>query len=85
MKDRFLTLQILNSPNEQPAKHWELDVDGQPTQQFLEYRREAEFITPIPKPRKRKRSTKKMDIKKRGKRNLFHIQNLRRGEVYEKK
>ena len=36
------------------ARHWELDDDGQPTQQIIETRRRAEFITPIPKPKKRK-------------------------------
>ncbi len=35
-------------------------MDGQPTQQTIERRRSAEFITPIPKPRKRK-SDKKAD------------------------
>ena len=37
-----------------PARHWELDKQGQPTQQIIESRRRAEFITPIPKPKKRK-------------------------------
>lgn len=32
-------------------------MDGQPTQLIIEHRRSAEFITPIPKPRKRKHST----------------------------
>jgi type III restriction enzyme len=31
-----------------------LDTHGQPTQQIVENRRKAEFITPIPKPKKRK-------------------------------
>ncbi len=37
-----------------PGRHWELDDEGQPTQQIIKSRRRAEFITPIPKPRKRK-------------------------------
>ncbi len=41
-------------PTSVPARHWELDDDGQPTQQIIETRRRAEFITPIPKPKKRK-------------------------------
>jgi type III restriction enzyme len=45
---------ILNSPYEYPAQHWELDEHGQPTQQIVERRRKAEFLTPIPKPKKRK-------------------------------
>jgi type III restriction enzyme len=54
MTDRFFDQPILNSPYEYPARHWELDSDGQPTQQIIEKRRGAQFITPIPKPRKQK-------------------------------
>jgi type III restriction enzyme len=54
MDNRFFERPILNSPYEYPAQHWELDADGQPTQQIIDTRRQAEFITPIPKPRKRK-------------------------------
>ena len=54
MVNRFFEQPILNSPYEYPAKHWELDDQGQPTQQIIENRRGAEFITPIPKPRKRR-------------------------------
>lgn len=54
MSNEFFERPILNSPYEYPAKHWELDASGQPTQQIIERRRRAEFITPIPKPRKRK-------------------------------
>lgn len=54
MNDRFFEQPILNSPYEYPARHWELDKDGQPTQKIIETRRRVEFITPIPKPRKRK-------------------------------
>jgi type III restriction enzyme len=52
--NRFFTEPIRNSPYEYPREHWELDVQGQPTQRIIEGRRRAEFITPIPKPRKRK-------------------------------
>ncbi len=45
---------ILNSPYEYPTRYWELDDQGQPTQKVIESRRPAEFIMPIPKPRKRK-------------------------------
>ncbi|MDE2639712.1 MAG: DEAD/DEAH box helicase family protein, partial [Chloroflexota bacterium] len=51
MPDDFFTSPILNSPYEYPARHWELD-SGQPTSRILDARRIAEFITPIPKPRK---------------------------------
>jgi type III restriction enzyme len=56
MADQFFEKPILNSPYEYPAQHWELDGDGQPTNQIIAYRRRAEFITPIPKPRKRRQS-----------------------------
>jgi len=56
MENRFFEKPILNSPYEYPLRHWELDKEGQPTQQIIEKRRRAEFITPIPKPRKRKSS-----------------------------
>lgn len=54
MSNPFFDHPILNSPYERPERHWELDDQGQPTQQILPFRRPAEFITPIPKPRKRK-------------------------------
>ena len=58
MDNSFFSHPILNSPYAYPACHWELDKDGQPTQQIIERHRSAEFITPIPKPRKRKQSSK---------------------------
>jgi type III restriction enzyme len=54
MSNAFFEQPILNSPYEAPARHWELDQDGQPTQQIVPARRKAEFVTPIPKPKKRK-------------------------------
>jgi len=50
----FFDHPILNSPYDCPGRHWELDGQGQPTQQVIEARRRADFITPIPKPKKRK-------------------------------
>ena len=50
----FFDRPILNSPYGYPARYWELDDQGQPTQKILEHRRPADFITPIPKPKKRK-------------------------------
>ena len=50
----FFERPILNSPYEYPTRYWELDDQGQPTQKVIESRRPAEFIMPIPKPRKRK-------------------------------
>jgi type III restriction enzyme len=52
--NQFFEKPILNSPYVYPARHWELDEDGQPTQRIVESRRSVRFITPIPKPRKRK-------------------------------
>ena len=54
MPNPFFDHPILNSPYEYPKKYWELDSLGQPTQKIINNRRRAEFITPIPKPRKRK-------------------------------
>ena len=56
MSNPFFEQPILNSPYECPSRHWELDDAGQPTQKILPSRRQAEFITPFPKPRKQKRS-----------------------------
>src|SRR5665647_979904 len=53
MENQFFEHPILNSPYEYPSRHWELD-HGQPTQQIIEKRRFAEYITPLPKPKKRK-------------------------------
>ena len=53
MDNRFFENPILNSPYERPARHWELGPDGQPTQNVVERRRRAAFISPIPKPKKR--------------------------------
>src|SRR5829696_298427 len=50
----FFDQPILNSPYEYPRRHWELDDSGQPTQRIIDTRRGAKFITPIPKPKKRK-------------------------------
>jgi type III restriction enzyme len=58
MSNPFFEHPILNSPYAPPARHWELDKQGQPTQQIIESRRRAELITPIPKPRKRKQVAK---------------------------
>lgn len=56
MSTEFFERPILNSPYECPRRHWELDGSGQPTQNITDNRRIAEFITPIPKPKKRKQS-----------------------------
>ena len=53
----FFEKPILNSPYDYPSRHWELDPQGQPTQKIIDSRRLAEFITPIPKPKKQKGNT----------------------------
>ncbi len=62
MDNPFFERPILNSPYEHPNRHWNLDDTGQPTQKIVETRRRAEFITPIPKPRKRKGSTEQASL-----------------------
>jgi type III restriction enzyme len=62
MSNDFFSKPILNTPYACPARHWELDEQGQPTHQIIESRRPAEFITPIPKPKKRKASEKQASI-----------------------
>ncbi len=62
MEDRFFTQPILNSPYSYPAQHWALDDEGQPTQRIIERRRSAEFITPIPKPRRRRAATSQQPL-----------------------
>ena len=50
----FFDRPVINSPYARPARHWELDADGQPTEKIIDSRRPAKFITPIPKPKKHK-------------------------------
>ncbi len=56
MTDRFFDRPVLNSPYDYPTRHWELDGNGQPTNRTVDRRRRVSFVTPIPKPRKRKGS-----------------------------
>lgn len=55
---QFFENPILNSPYEEPKRHHALDPSGQPLDEPpREGRRRSEFITPVPKPRKRKQRT----------------------------
>ena len=54
MAPSFFERPILNSPYEYPSRHWELDEGGQPTNKIEPERRKVAFITPIPKPKKRR-------------------------------
>ena len=62
MSNPFFDHPILNSPYDCPVRHWELDEHGQPTQKVIDTRRRAEFITPIPKPRKRRGATEQQQL-----------------------
>lgn len=43
---------VINSPYEEPARHFVLDTQGRPTGEIAETRRLSEFFVPIPKPKK---------------------------------
>jgi len=59
----FFAQPILNSPYEYPGQHWELDADRRPTNVIIHERRKAEFITPIPKPKRSKtRGQKELNL-----------------------
>lgn len=62
MTASFFERPILNSPCAYSSQHCELDEAGQPTGKLVEERRRAEFITPIPKPKKRKKGAKQAEI-----------------------
>lgn len=63
MSDQFFEKPILNSPYEYPSQHWRLDESGQPIDgPPAQFRRKAEFITPIPRPRKRKGPTEQTQM-----------------------
>jgi len=62
MAHSFFDQPILNSPYECPERYWELDAQGQPTQKIIESRRHADFITPIPSPKKRKKSDPQREL-----------------------
>ena len=60
MTESFFERPVINAPYEYPSRHWELDESGQPTDRILEHRRRVSFITPIPKPKKRKRTQREL-------------------------
>jgi type III restriction enzyme len=59
MTETFFSSPILNTPYGFPGRHWELDADGQPTNQIIDTRRRSDLITPVPKPKKQKSAHKK--------------------------
>jgi type III restriction enzyme len=60
MENEFFSKSILDSCAD-PRRHWELDDKGHPAQQIIEHR-PRQFITPIPKPKKRKGSTEQQQL-----------------------
>lgn len=50
----FFEQPILNSPYAPPARHWEIDDNGHPTDLIFERRRGVELLSPIPSPKKTK-------------------------------
>jgi type III restriction enzyme len=52
MTEAFFQSPILNSPYEPPARYWELDANGQPTNVVVSSRRKSALVSPIPKPKK---------------------------------
>ncbi len=58
MTEHFFEKPIINSPYAFPARHWELDADGQPTNRIVETRRRSDLITPVPKPKKSRQNQK---------------------------
>jgi len=62
MDDSFFERPILNSPYAYPARHWELDTDGQPTNRIIETRRRCELLTPVPRPQRRRRAPAQAEL-----------------------
>ncbi len=62
MANRFHEHPILNSPYSCPKEHWELDGQGLPTEKVIKQRRRADFISPIPKPRKLKAAKNQLQM-----------------------
>lgn len=61
MTRSFYEQPILNSPYKEPTLHHALDEEGQPTDNPpIKGRRKSEFITPVPKPRKRKKQSEEL-------------------------
>ncbi|MBF0184379.1 MAG: hypothetical protein HQM06_08325 [Magnetococcales bacterium] len=55
---RFFEHPILNAPYDYPAQHWELDLDGQPTGKIASKRRPSSYVTPVPRPSRRRGTLK---------------------------
>ena len=64
MNNHFFERAILNGLYDYPERHWEFNDEGQPTQQIIDTRRHAKFITSIPKPTKRKATQSDLSLTK---------------------
>jgi type III restriction enzyme len=62
MAQAFFDRPILNSPYDYPARYWELDESGLPTNRIIERRRPAEYVSPIPKPKKRRAEQQDLEL-----------------------
>lgn len=62
MVESFFDRPILNSPYAYPGQHWELDADGQPTNNVIASRRRSELVTPVPKPKKRRSKREQTEL-----------------------
>jgi len=81
MNNLFFEHPVINSPYQYPARHWELDDQGQPTQKILETRRSAKFITPIPKPRKRKQKDTYQQMQQRVKSEGRRVKKMKKKDL----
>ncbi|MBF0310869.1 MAG: DEAD/DEAH box helicase family protein [Magnetococcales bacterium] len=54
MSHEFFEHPILNSPYAPPSRHWDLDEDRQPTGKVEGKRRPSSYVTPVPKPNRRR-------------------------------
>ena len=51
--DQFFASPILNGPYEMPDRHWVLTADGQPTDRHVPGRRTVDFVSAVPKPKRK--------------------------------
>src|SRR5947209_15517612 len=62
MSQSFFDRPILNSPYDYPARYWELDENGQPTNRVIERRRPAQYVSPIPQAKKRRAEQTELEL-----------------------
>ena len=81
MKQRFDINPILNSPYEEPKKHWYLDDAGKPTGVISDGRRASIHLVPIPASQRRRKQQSQqttLDLERKTKENpiINHIRRL---------